>query len=152
MQSCLTQASIPIEKGRPRAMLVHLLRTKLLRAEVTAARLDYEGSLAIDAELMALVGMLPYERILVGNLANGERFETYAIPAPAGSREVCLNGATAHLGTAGDLLVIMTFAEISPEEARQWKPKTATLAERNRRVVRLDNPEAPIDLLTTFQR
>ncbi|MEY4402288.1 MAG: hypothetical protein RIR91_323 [Verrucomicrobiota bacterium] len=133
-------------------MLYHLLRTKLLRAEVTGARLDYEGSLAIDIELMNLVGMLPYEKILVGNLANGERFETYAIPAPAGTREICLNGATAHLGKAGDLLVIMTFAELSPEEAKTWKPKTATLAERNRRVVRLENPEVPVDLLTTFQR
>jgi aspartate 1-decarboxylase len=128
------------------------LRTKLLRAEVTGARLDYEGSLAIDIELMNLVGMLPYEKILVGNLANGERFETYAIPAPAGTREICLNGATAHLGKPGDLLVIMTFAELTPEEAKTWKPKTATLAERNRRVVRLDNPEVPVDLLTAFQR
>ncbi|GBL27243.1 aspartate 1-decarboxylase [Verrucomicrobiota bacterium] len=133
-------------------MLYHLLRTKLLRAEVTGARLDYEGSLAIDIELMNLVGMLPYEKILVGNLANGERFETYAIPAPAGTREICLNGATAHLGKPGDLLVIMTFAELTPEEAKNWKPKTATLAERNRRVVRLDNPEVPVDLLTAFQR
>jgi aspartate 1-decarboxylase len=133
-------------------MLYHLLRTKLLRAEVTGARLDYEGSLAIDIELMNLVGMLPYEKILVGNLANGERFETYAIPAPAGTREICLNGATAHLGKPGDLLVIMTFAELTPEEAKSWKPKTATLAERNRRVVRLENPEVPVDLLTAFQR
>lgn len=133
-------------------MLYHLLRTKLLRAEVTGARLDYEGSLAIDIELMNLVGMLPYEKILVGNLANGERFETYAIPAPAGTREICLNGATAHLGKPGDLLVIMTFAELTPEEAKTWKPKTATLAECNRRVVRLENPEVPVDLLTAFQR
>jgi aspartate 1-decarboxylase len=101
---------------------------------------------------MNLVGMLPYEKILVGNLANGERFETYAIPAPAGTREICLNGATAHLGKPGDLLVIMTFAELTPEEAKSWKPKTATLAERNRRVVRLENPEVPVDLLTAFQR
>jgi aspartate 1-decarboxylase len=133
-------------------MLYHLLRTKLLRAEVTGARLDYEGSLAIDIELMNLVGMLPYEKILVGNLANGERFETYAIPAPAGTREVCLNGATAHLGKHGDLLVIMTFADLTPEEAKSWKPKTATLAERNRRIVRLENPEVPVELLSTFQR
>ena len=107
MQSCLTQASIPIEKERLRAMLVHLLRTKLLRAEVTGARLDYEGSLAIDRELMDLVGMLPYEKILVSNLANGNRFETYAIPAPAGTREICLNGATAHLGKPGELLSLI---------------------------------------------
>ena len=133
-------------------MLVHLLRTKLLRAEVTAARLDYEGSLAIDRELMALVGMLPYEKILVGNLANGQRFETYAITAPAGTSEICLNGATAHLGKEGDLLVIMTFTSADESVAASWKPRTATLAERNRRIVRLENPEVPVELLTTFQR
>lgn len=132
-------------------MLVDVLRTKLLRAEVTAARLDYEGSLAIDAELLALVGMLPYEKILVGNLANGERFETYAIPAPAGTREICLNGATAHLGKAGDLLVIMTFGKVPLAEAQVWKPSTATLADRNRRLVRIENPAASADLLATFQ-
>ena len=133
-------------------MLVHLLRTKLLRAEVTGARLDYEGSLAIDQELMDLVGMLPYEKILIGNLANGERFETYAIPAPAGTREVCLNGATAHLGKTGDLLVIMSFGEVPLAEAATWQPRTATLADRNRRLVRLENPSASPRLLSTFQR
>ncbi len=150
MQTCLTQAGNPIEKGQLWAMLYHLLRTKLLRAEVTGARLDYEGSLAIDSELMALVGMLPYEKILVGNIANGERFETYAIPAPAGTREVCLNGATAHLGEVGDLLVVMTFAEASADEAKSWKPKTVTLADKNKRVVRLENPDVSPDLLKTF--
>ncbi len=133
-------------------MYVHLLRTKLLRAEVTGSRLDYEGSLAVDRELMSLVGMLPYERILVGNLANGERFETYAIPAPSGSREVCLNGATAHLGKPGDLLVVMSFAEVDPAGAEAWRPRTATLSERNRRIVRLDSPETPPELLSTFLR
>lgn len=101
---------------------------------------------------MALVGMLPYEKILVGNLANGERFETYAIPAPAGTREICLNGATAHLGKEGDLLVIMSFTSADESVAATWKPRTATLAERNRRIVRLENPEVPVELLTTFQR
>lgn len=132
-------------------MLVDVLRTKLLRAEVTAARLDYEGSLAIDSELMDLVGMLPYEKILVGNLANGERFETYAIPAPAGCREVCLNGATAHLGKPGDLLVIMTFARMEREEAHGWKPSTATLGNRNRRIVRLGNPAGAPELIASFE-
>ena len=123
-------------------MLVHLLRTKLLRAEVTGARLDYEGSLAIDQELLDLVGMLPYERILIGNLTNGQRFETYAIPAPAGTREICLNGATAHLGQPGDLLVIMSFAEVPAADAPAWKPRTVTLADRNRRIIRLENTAA----------
>jgi aspartate 1-decarboxylase len=133
-------------------MLVHLLRTKLLRAEVTGSRLDYEGSLAIDEELMNLVGMLPYERILVGNISNGHRFETYAIPAPAGSREVCLNGATARLGKPGDLLVIMTFAEMTPEEAAKWQPQTVTLGDQNRKIVRIANPQVSPQLLKTFQR
>jgi aspartate 1-decarboxylase len=133
-------------------MLVHLLRTKLLRAEVTGARLDYEGSLAIDRELMDLVGLLPYEKILVGNLANGQRFETYAIPAPAGTRELCLNGATAHLGKAGDLLVVMSFAEVPAVEASAWMPRTVTLADRNRRIVRHENLAATPALLSTFQR
>ena len=150
MQTCLTQTGNPIEKGQLWAMLYHLLRTKLLRAEVTGARLDYEGSLAIDSELMALVGMLPYEKILVGNIANGERFETYAIPAPAGTRQVCLNGATARLGKAGDLLVVMTFAELTAEEAKNWKPKTVTLSDKNHRVVRIENPDVSTDLLKTF--
>jgi aspartate 1-decarboxylase len=133
-------------------MLVHLLRTKLLRAEVTGSRLDYEGSLAIDEELMNLVGMLPYERILVGNISNGHRFETYAIPAPAGSREVCLNGATARLGKPGDLLVIMTFAEMTPEEAAKWQPRTVTLGDQNRKIVRIANPQVSPQLLKTFQK
>ena len=133
-------------------MRVDILRTKLLRAEVTGARLDYEGSLAIDSELLALVGLMPYEKILIGNITNGQRFETYAIPAPAGCREVCLNGGTAHLGKPGDLLTIMSFAHLTPEEARAWRPRTVTLAERNRRIVRLDNPDAPADLLATFLR
>jgi len=138
------------EKHSP--MRVDILRTKLLRAEVTGARLDYEGSLAIDSELLALVGMLPYEKILIGNITNGERFETYAIPAPAGTREICLNGGTAHLGKPGDLLTIMSFAQLTPEEAQTWRPRTVTLAEHNRRIVRIDSPVAPADLLKTFLR
>ena len=133
-------------------MLYHLLRTKILRAEVTGARIDYEGSLAMDSELMALVGMLPYEKILVGNITIGERFETYAIPAPAGSRQICLNGATAHLGKVGDLLVVMTFAEVTPEEAKSWHPKTVTLSHQNKKVVRIENPDVSPDLLNTFQK
>jgi aspartate 1-decarboxylase len=117
-------------------MQVHILRSKILRAEVTDARLDYEGSLAMDSDLMTRVGILPYEKILVGNLANGNRFETYAIPAPAGSLTFCLNGAAAHLGKKGDLLVIMTFATMSEAEAKTWQPRTIVLADANKRIVK----------------
>ena len=133
-------------------MRIDILRTKLLRAEVTGARLDYEGSLAIDSELLALVGMLPYEKILIGNISNGQRFETYAIPAPAGSREICLNGGTCHLGKPGDLLTIMSFAHVTAEEASNWRPRTVTLSERNRKIVRMDNLNASPELLSTFLR
>ncbi len=133
-------------------MTLCLLKSKIHRATVTGASVDYEGSLTIAADLAERVNLKPYEKILVGNLANGERFETYVIYGKSGSGVIELNGATAHLGKPGDLLVIMTFAELTPEEAKNWKPKTATLAERNRRVVRLDNPEVPVDLLTAFQR
>lgn len=133
-------------------MRINILRTKLLRAEVTGARLDYEGSLAIDSELLALVGMLPYEKILIGNISNGQRFETYAIPAPAGSREICLNGGTCHLGKPGDLLTIMSFAQVTAEEATNWRPRTVTLSERNCKIVRMDNLSASPELLSTFLR
>ena len=116
-------------------MHLSILKSKILRATVTGAETDYEGSLAIDADLMARVGLLPYEKILVGNITNGERLETYAIEAPAGSRAICLNGAAAHKGKTGDLLVIMSFAQMSPEEARDHQPRTITLADGNACVI-----------------
>jgi aspartate 1-decarboxylase len=120
-------------------MQVTLLKSKLLRAEVTDRALHYEGSLAIDSALMKQIGMLPYEKILVSNIANGERFETYAIEAPAGSLTISLNGAAAHKGEQGDLLVIMSFAQLDEVEVKTWKPKVIVLAEGNKRVVRADN-------------
>ena len=120
-------------------MQVTLLKSKLLRAEVTDRALHYEGSLAIDSALMEQVGLLPYEKILVANIANGERFETYAIEAPKGSHTISLNGAAAHKGELGDLLVIMSFAQFDEAEAKAWKPKVLVLADGNKRVVRADN-------------
>ena len=120
-------------------MQVTLLKSKLLRAEITDSALHYEGSLAIDVSLMEQVGLVPYEKILVANIANGERFETYAIEAPAGSYTISLNGAAARKGEIGDLLVIMSFAAFEPDEANKWKPRVLVLADRNKRVVRADN-------------
>lgn len=120
-------------------MQVTLLKSKLLRAEITDSALHYEGSLAIDVSLMEQVGLVPYEKILVANIANGERFETYAIEAPAGSYTISLNGAAARKGEIGDLLVIMSFAAFEPDEAKEWKPRVLVLADRNKRVVRADN-------------
>lgn len=121
-------------------MHLNLLRTKIHRATVTDASLDYEGSLGIDTDFMEAVGMLPHEKILVGNITNGHRFETYAIPAPAGSRTIALNGAVCHLGQVGDILVIMSFAFFSAEEAALWKPRILVLADRNRSILRRPQP------------
>jgi aspartate 1-decarboxylase len=127
-------------------MQLSLLKSKLLRAEITDRALHYEGSLAIDAALMEQVGLLPYEKILVANIANGERFETYAIEAPKGSHMISLNGAAAHKGAVGDLLVIMSFAQVEAEVVEQFKPKVLVLAEGNRKVVRADNVQVAADV------
>ncbi len=117
-------------------MQLNLLKSKIHRAEVTDASLNYEGSLAIDAEFMSLVDLRPGERILVGNMNNGERFETYAIPAPAGSKTISLNGATAHLGRRGDIVTIMAFAVVDEREAATWQPRVLVLAEANTKIVK----------------
>ncbi len=98
---------------------------------MTDANVNYEGSLTIDRALMDTVGMHAYERVLCGNLANGERFETYAIAGEANSGAIILNGATAHLGKDGDLLTIMSFASATEAEAADWKPKVIVLGENN---------------------
>tara|TARA_B110000305_G_C19438155_1_gene640191 strand:+ start:1353 stop:1754 length:402 start_codon:yes stop_codon:yes gene_type:complete len=117
-------------------MQLNLLKSKIHRAEVTDLSLHYEGSLAIDVEFMAMVGICPYEKILVGNMANGERFETYAIEAPAGSKTISLNGATAHLGAKGDLLTIMAFARVEAADAEGWQPKVLLLGKSNTRIIK----------------
>ncbi len=112
-------------------MQLNLLKSKIHRAQVTAASLNYEGSLTIAEDLMERVGLLPNERILCGNLANGERFETYAIPGPRGSGQIILNGAVARLGEAGDRLTIMSYAGIDARRAKKWQPRVIVLGEKN---------------------
>ena len=112
-------------------MLVHLLKSKIHRAAVTSSSLDYEGSLTIDEGLMSAVGLFPYERILCGNLANGARWETYAIPGPPGSGTIQLNGAVAHRGRIGDRLTIMAFTEIDASHAPSWQPRVVVLDDQN---------------------
>ena len=100
-------------------------------ATVTAANVDYEGSLTVSVDLMEAVGLLPYERILCSNLSEGQRFETYAIPGERGTGAIILNGATAHLGKAGDLLTIMSFTFIEEAGAQKWEPRVIVLGARN---------------------
>ena len=113
-------------------MTICLLKSKIHRAAVTAASLDYEGSLTIAVDLAEKVGLRRYERILVGNMANGERFETYVILGSAGSGAIELNGATAHLGKVGDRLTIMSFGQYDSREAGQHVPRVIVLDEHNR--------------------
>ena len=115
-------------------MTVTVLKSKLHRIRVTEAKLDYTGSLTIDEDLMDAVGMLNYEKILVANVDNGERFETYAIRGPRGSGVCCLNGAAAHKGKVGDLLIVMSWAQMSDEEARLFTPRIGVMGEGNRLV------------------
>lgn len=112
-------------------MLLHMLKSKIHRAQITGANVDYEGSLTIDRELMEKVGFLPYEKILCSNLANAARFETYAIPGERGSGQIVLNGAAAHLGKPGDRLTIMSFTEVELAEAKFWKPRVIVLGKEN---------------------
>ena len=112
-------------------MQVTLLKSKLHRASVTAVSPDYSGSLSIDRDLMDAAGFLHHEKILVGNITNGERFETYCIPAPSGSGEIALNGAAAHKGKPGDLIVILSFVSLDPEEAAVWEPRLILVGSKN---------------------
>ena len=112
-------------------MQLTLLKSKIHRATVTGASLDYEGSLTVSADLAELVGLIPYEKILVSNLNNGQRFETYAIFGEARRGIIELNGATAHLGKIGDRLTIMSLARYRPEEAALHTPRVTVLNEKN---------------------
>ena len=110
---------------------------------MTGASLDYEGSLTISSDLAKLVGLLEYEKILVGNLTNGERFETYAIYGEPGRGAIELNGATAHLGKVGDRLTIMSFARYTQQEAATHRPSIALLNEKNE-VVRYNEGDSAV--------
>ena len=104
-------------------MTISVLKSKLHRIRVSEACLDYEGSLTIDADYMDAVGIVPYERILCADVENGNRFETYAIGGARGSRVCCLNGAAAHKGRVGDRLIVMAFAQMTPDEAAGFTPR-----------------------------
>jgi len=108
------------------------MKSKLHRATVTEANVEYEGSISIDPILMRAADVQEYEQVAVWNCSNGARFETYAILGEEGSGEVCVNGAAAHLCKPGDLVIIATWAQMSPEEARGHQATRVFLDGRNR--------------------
>jgi aspartate 1-decarboxylase len=113
-------------------MLQQMLKAKLHRARVTDANLNYEGSLTIDRQLMEAVGLLPFEKVKVYNINNGERFDTYAIEGEAGSGTITLNGAAARKGEIGDLIIIVTYALYDQQELLTYQPRIVVLDQHNR--------------------
>ena len=109
-----------------------LLSGKIHRVTVTEARIDYEGSVTIDSALMKGAGILPFEKVLIANLNNGSRIESYAISASAGSGVICLNGGAARHGKPGDTLIIMTFGVYADKEIKAHKPKVVYVDKKNR--------------------
>lgn len=112
-------------------MTLTMFKSKLHQMKVTEANLHYEGSITIDQELLDESGILPYEKVQVVNITNGERLETYTIPGEAGSRVCCLNGAAARKTQVGDRIIVISYAEMTPEEAKDFKPKVVIVDENN---------------------
>jgi aspartate 1-decarboxylase len=109
-----------------------MCKSKIHRATVTDANLNYVGSITIDEELLAAADILPEEWVQVVNVTNGERFETYVIPGPAGRGDICLNGAAARLVQVGDLVIIMSYGMLSPEEIQSHRMRIVHVDSNNR--------------------
>ncbi len=113
-------------------MEIQILKSKIHRATVTEANLNYVGSLTIDEDLMDAANLIENEKIQVVNVNNGERLETYAIKGPKGSGVMCLNGAAARMAAVGDLIIVMSFASMDFEEAKSFKPWIVYVKEGNK--------------------
>ena len=120
-------------------MTITMFRAKLHRLRVTEADLYYEGSITLDQELLEAAGILPYEKVQVVNVNNGARLETYTIPGAPGGRTVCLNGPAARLASRGDEVIVIAYAQLTPDEAQVFKPRVVLMDERN-------DPKEIIDL------
>ncbi len=142
-------------KGRhaqgPIAMNLHIFKSKIHRATVTHADLEYEGSVTVDSDLLREANILAYEAVHIWNVSRGTRLMTYALPGPAGSGVLCINGAAAHLNKPGDLVILATFAEMSAEEARVHKPRVVRVDAKNRLTDTSDEvpgPAMPMSLVS----
>lgn len=113
-------------------MQIELLKCKIHRATVTDADLNYEGSITIDRALMDAAGILPFEKVGILDINNGARFETYVIEGMKNSGTICLNGAAARLVQKGDLVIIVSYVSLTPEEAKTWKPIVVKVDSNNK--------------------
>ncbi|MEO5773131.1 MAG: aspartate 1-decarboxylase [Sphingomicrobium sp.] len=125
-------------------MLRLMLKSKIHRATVTQADLDYVGSVAIDAALMEAADLIEGEKVAIADIANGARLETYVITAPRGSGMISINGAAAHLVSPGDLIIIMNYAFYEDAEAKALKPRVVHVDEQNRVVALGNDPAEPV--------
>lgn len=121
-------------------MKLTMLKGKIHRATVRQAELDYVGSITVDPELMEAAGILEYEKVAIVDINNGSRFETYTIAGEPGSGMICLNGAAARCVSQGDKIIIMCYAEMTPEEAEKHKPKVVFVDDNNK-ITRLTSYE-----------
>jgi aspartate 1-decarboxylase len=115
-----------------------MLKSKIHRARVTDANIDYEGSISIDTNLMKAANIIPFEQVHVLNINNGARFTTYAIEGGEGTGEICLNGAAARLAVKNDLVIIITYTQVPEEELKNYKPSIVLVDEKNRIATKLD--------------
>jgi len=113
-------------------MLRCMLRSKIHMATVTESNLEYEGSITIDEAILKKSGILPYEQVMISNMNNGERFETYVIAGKKGSGEICLNGPTARKGVVGDRVIIFCYTYVEGDRASDFSPTIIMLDRRNR--------------------
>ena len=125
-------------------MIRTMLKSKIHRATVTQADLHYVGSISIDRDLMNAADLIEGEKVAIADITNGARLETYVIPAPAGSGVIGINGAAAHLVASGDLVIIMSYAQLEDAEARSMKPRVVHVDEGNQIVELGDDPSEPV--------
>lgn len=117
-------------------MLITVCKSKIHRATIIDASLDYVGSITIDSQLIGLAGLVPFEKVQIANVTNGERFETYVIEGEPGSGVIGLNGAAARKGSIGDLIIIIAYGQIDEAQAKDFKPAIVHVDGNNRPVNR----------------
>ena len=121
-------------------MTITMLKAKIHRATVTQAELDYVGSITVDMDLLEQTGILEYEKVQIVDVNNGSRFETYTIAGERGSGVMCLNGAAARMVQTGDKIILMAYAQVTPEEASELRPTVLFVDEKNK-VTKVTNYE-----------
>jgi aspartate 1-decarboxylase len=131
-------------------MRLNVFKSKIHRATVTHADLEYEGSVTVDSDLLDAAEILPYEAVHIWNVTRGSRLMTYALPGPRGSGAICVNGAAAHLNKPGDLVILATFAEMTREEAQKHRPVVVRVDAENRKTDD-DSEELPGPVLNSLR-